>query len=514
LLECEVPKDDPAIQKAARALRPETIRLTHTYSVALAILFLDRLDERHDDVLIQSLTVRLLDGQDAAGGWSYSCPVVSMEGVRRLISLLQKPGETVGSEPGKAARSQTPAKLSGEILDHLKRINPDARPALGDNSNTKFATLALWSARRHGMPVDNALSRVEARFRLSQHRDGGWGYLADPSGRTDKSFASMSCAGLLGLAVGLGRSAERETPAAAREKQDNPVPANDRVIHAGLEALGKVVGTPIDRPVPDRMALFNPKGDEYYFLWALERVAMAYGLSTIGKKDWYAWGAEWLLARQQTDGSWRGAYGETVDTCFALLFLRRADLSRDLSERLKGRVGDPSVVSLKTGPPQTAELFDAEVARLSKGLVQAAPDRQIELMEQYRDAKGVVHTQALAAAIPRLDGLVQARVREALSERLERMTAATLRTRLQDHDPEIRQAAVRACARKQQPNHIPDLIPLLEDPKPEVTDAAHAALKALANGKDFGPAPTATQAQRRAAVDAWKAWWLKRDRKP
>ena len=31
----------------------------------------------------------------------------------------------------------------------------------GDNSNTQFAALALWVARRHGLPVDLALQRAD-----------------------------------------------------------------------------------------------------------------------------------------------------------------------------------------------------------------------------------------------------------------------------------------------------------------------------------------------------------------
>ena len=45
----------------------------------------------------------------------------------------------------------------------------------------------------------------------------------------------------------------------------------------------------------------------YYFLWSLERVAVAYGLETIGNHDWYAWGARALLATQEKDGGWRAS---------------------------------------------------------------------------------------------------------------------------------------------------------------------------------------------------------------
>src|SRR5205814_6830000 len=64
----------------------------------------------------------------------------------------------------------------------------------GDNSNTQFAIMAVWVARKHGLPVDRTLAMVEARFRGSQNDDGSWGYTEHSGERPD----SMTCAGLLG----------------------------------------------------------------------------------------------------------------------------------------------------------------------------------------------------------------------------------------------------------------------------------------------------------------------------
>src|SRR5262249_54045455 len=75
-------------------------------------------------------------------------------------------------------------------------------------------------------------------------------------------------------------------------------------------------------------------GDLYY-LWSLERVAVAYDLQTIAGKAWYPWGANHLLEIQRPDGSWANNFAGSVDTCFALLFLKRANVARDLTARLK-----------------------------------------------------------------------------------------------------------------------------------------------------------------------------------
>ena len=72
----------------------------------------------------------------------------------------------------------------------------------------------------------------------------------------------------------------------------------------------------------------------------LETAAEHYGFrldvpwKKLGKRDWYAQGAWWLLDNQETDGSWndtrgdttarRPPYLQTADTCFAILFLSLA----------------------------------------------------------------------------------------------------------------------------------------------------------------------------------------------
>ena len=86
LLECGVKADDPAVKKAANAVRLTGIQLTDTYSLALSILFLDRLDDPNDVPLIESMALRLLAGQNKMGGWEYNCPGVSDAEVRRLTT--------------------------------------------------------------------------------------------------------------------------------------------------------------------------------------------------------------------------------------------------------------------------------------------------------------------------------------------------------------------------------------------------------------------------------------------
>jgi hypothetical protein len=123
-------------------------------------------------------------------------------------------------------------------------------------------------------------------------------------------------------------------------------PEADPVILNAFVALSKMVGEPVG-DTKKRPEIKTVGG--LYFLWGMERVAALYDLQKLGKKDWYLWGAEILLCHQRGDGSWDldGGYpGQTpiVNTCFALLFLKRANLTPDLSQRL---VVDPKALTAK-----------------------------------------------------------------------------------------------------------------------------------------------------------------------
>jgi hypothetical protein len=149
---------------------------------------------------------------------------------------------------------------------------------------------------------------------------------------------------------------------------------------------------------------------------------------------------------------------------------------------------------------------DAEAARLSASFVFAPLDRQPQQLARYREEKGIIYTEAIADALPQLEGEILRKSREALAERLSRMTAATLRYRLTDSRAEVRRAAAIAWAMKDDRAAIPELMPLLGDPDDFVVRGVRAALKSL-TGQDFGPAPGATSAERTAAITAWKSWW-------
>src|SRR5262249_31095464 len=116
--------------------------------------------------------------------------------------------------------------------------------------------------------------------------------------------------------------------------------------------------------------------------------------------------------------------------------------------------------------------------RLSTELVDAKGVEQERLLRHMRETKGVQYTEALALAVPRLEGQPKQKAREALVNRFTRLKPdSLLRYIEQDPDAEIRRAAVLASAMREIRGHFPAIIARLDDKEPSVVRAACAALK-------------------------------------
>jgi hypothetical protein len=346
LVESKVPPSDPVVQKAADFVRKRGPDLMETYDIGLAIVFLDRLGDKRDRDLIRSLSYRLVAGQSSDGGWGYKCPVITASEEREVEEFLKnhRPrlelfdlvgGDLRGSDvKGKSKerikknKPNDPApkiQLSDKVnaLPIVKFQQGKAMEFLGrdDNSNTLFGLLGLWAGRRHGVDAELALEFAARRFRETQRGDGGWGYvLKAPTKNT------MTCAGLLGLAMGHGAAAEMVADAVV-QGQIPKAAKSDPYIQDGLDSLGKYIdGDPERKGLESRI--------DFYYLWTLERVGMLYRQKTIGKRDWYRWGCKFVLEHQKPGGKWQEHYTAPVDTSFALLFLGRSNLVQNLTDNL------------------------------------------------------------------------------------------------------------------------------------------------------------------------------------
>lgn len=363
LLECGVSPNDPVVQQAATFARELLFNSDRTYDLSLAILFLDKLGDPEDEPIIELLALRLMSGQNRSHGWTYTvaaAPAKDVARVREHMAKLKAAGpRQLPEKPPADKEPRDATKVHADVLAAAEALNKLPIPAMdytevSDNSNTQFALLALWVARRHGMPVDQALARVESRFRLSQNRLGGWGYYVmqpdpkapnQPPGSPFSPTGTMTSVGLIALAVGSA------TNSGKKGKVDLN---NDAAIRAALPIVSANLGEP---GLPKESLQLRPKSKGYYFLWTLERMAVIYNFKTINGKDWHHWGTDLILANQQADGSWQGEYANGgCDTCFALLFLVKANVAHDLTVKFKDKVKDPGKVS-----PELLDLIGRQV---------------------------------------------------------------------------------------------------------------------------------------------------------
>jgi len=574
LLEVGVPTDDPAVVAVTKSVRDAAFTENRTYQLALCLLYLDRFGEPGDRPLIQILGVRLLAGQNASGGWTYECvpdvPAATERELRNKFDtnrLVAERGKPVAAPKDAPSRPTTVGRLHNDVEKYRQGLLADQKIGKDhgdDNSNTQFGVLGVWVARRHGVPVEDALTRIEKRFLAAQTAAGGWPYSGSKGG---EGSPSMTCAGLLGLAVAIARREERELAAKKlvpkkpaepkvvgnpddpffnppakpdepkKAEPEKPADATDRAIEKGMAHLADALDGRGGGKGNGKGGKGNMK--ELYFWWSVERVGVVYGANRIGGVDWFARGSAALLPAQRADGSW----GDTVNTAFAVLFLKRSNLLRDLSAKVQR---DPSAAELRAGEPLVAKppaeapkprpeeppAPPAEPARPAPAAGQTVPaapapsgprpaQLAADLLAGYgefdaglaalRDGKGPEFTAALVGAIGKLDDAKKKAAREALAERLTRMTAGTLREMLGGKEAELRRAAALACGMKDDAAMVPDLIGRLADTDDGVVRTARAALKSLAGGQtDFGPKTGDSDADRNVAVARWREWWATR----
>ena len=257
--------------------------LTSTYLTSLQAMILQELDAAKYQWRIAQCGQFLVDNQCENGQWGYGRP-----------TTLSGDIPTTGTKKnGRSTRPRRSIKIKAQRTG----------PATGDNSNSQYAALGLRACLdARVQPPTRTLVRAVTHWENTQNEDGGWGY------REDSSFGSMTTGAVASLII--YRDYLR------RDWKRNPS------VVAGVGWMAR------NFTVED-----NPKRDswwQFYYLYALERVGMLGGLKKIGPHDWYEVGAASLLKNQKSDGTWTnktkytGGNRTVWDTCFAILFLKRA----------------------------------------------------------------------------------------------------------------------------------------------------------------------------------------------
>ncbi|KAF0243040.1 MAG: A-macroglobulin complement [Planctomycetota bacterium] len=300
MLHAGVPPDDPDMKAGIELL--ERMPLSQTYDVALAAMALADHDPKAHRERLAEIAQWLVDQQCVNGQWSYGAWFAQNQ----------------PSKPKKEKKSATPPEKTGSgTTAEIQKIPVTWKDAIvrvpsGDNSNTQYALLGLRACLSAAEIPKASWQRSLAWFRRTQTGDGSWHYGSVGFPGKLPGWGSMTAGGVSSLVIcmrALGMDDELQPDKLKTQKE----------IRAAMEWMGA-----------NFSVVANPKCGTYvyYWLYAVERAGMIMGVAEFGKHDWYKEGSEMLLKAQAEDGSWKCATDPMADTdndtCFAILFLRKA----------------------------------------------------------------------------------------------------------------------------------------------------------------------------------------------
>ena len=205
-----------------------------------------------------------------------------------------------------ASRREKPKGVGTKAVKKVPVPRRKKGPDSGDNSNTQYALLGLRACIDAGIAIPaDVLPRTELWWVKDQEKDGGWGYSRQAMAGTRKApYGPMVAGGVSSVAICCAYTGKPWK--------------NHASVLGGLGWLAQNFS--IDK---------IPKYDDkyrwlYYYLYSLERAGVLTGMEKLGPHAWYPQGAQFILAGQKPNGSWTDGDDPVAETCFAILFLRRA----------------------------------------------------------------------------------------------------------------------------------------------------------------------------------------------
>jgi len=332
-----------------------------------------------------------------------------------------------------------------------------------DHSNAQYGLLGLKAARRCGIAIrPEVFRRALDHFLAAQEPDGpvvnrrreggvgepgrsvgttravakdrarGWGYQGSRG-----TTGAMTSGGVSSLVICRGELLGTALLPAALDGR------TVEAIRDGIAWLGKYFSVTWN-PTESGAA-----GWLHYYLYGLERAGVLAGVAWMGEHDWYGEGAEQLLRTQRKTGGWDGEAmlrrrgrkgagagdGDLLDTCFALLFLKKATF------RVDGAVATEhgeETLDLSGAASLDDTTFHAVFQAVFERYRRAAADRRGTLVADFV----LMGRRAIPHLVQRLEDEEQAS-REIAIEVLQRVTGLTHGYRAAD-EPEVRGKAVVA----------------------------------------------------------------------
>jgi hypothetical protein len=324
-----VPLDDPRMVKALRAVRAiyaTSKNNLQTYEVGVTLMLLDAANSKQ---------------------------------LRRFEGKKDKARRGIGADDAAWAK-----ELAVWLQMKQKPEGMWRYPSSGqDLSNTQYAALGLWSAKRMGVRVDVGVVRRMMDIVLSRQQTKGTSkvpFYIDPERVLKRKKGERSSSTYIEARGWRYHPPERiktggNVIEAVYPYSGSMTTAGIAVLAIGRDLLGandhwltKAQDRKVRRSMWEGLAWLQSNWDiwdnpghrgnwVFYWLYGLERAGRLCGTDWVGLRDWYVEGALRLMEDQRPDGSWplkprnkvpddQGDrwQSDQVDSAFAILFLTRS----------------------------------------------------------------------------------------------------------------------------------------------------------------------------------------------
>ena len=314
LIHAEVAEANPVFQQYLKNCVEAP--LEKTYNVALLAMSLEEMDPTGYQQKLAQCAQFLLDNQATNGQWSYGRPTdlkkYPFEGKKEDKKVATGKG---GPQPRDfGATTLGPKKKPANAIVVMQSRQTGAG---GDNSNSQYASLGLRACHDANitLPMDvlhlarkwwiDSQSADEAEAKAGKNAVGTGGEVTKVQGWNYQNASDGAKAPYHAMTAGAVGAVVIYDYMIGKDWKKDPVAT------AGCNWLGKH---------------WSVNGNLYY-MYALERAGMLYGTEKFGDHDWYLEGAKSIVRSQKADGSWGSNNDEeknTIQTCFAILFLKKA----------------------------------------------------------------------------------------------------------------------------------------------------------------------------------------------
>jgi hypothetical protein len=314
LVHANVPQTDPLFQKLLKDMLAS--ELTSTYRTSLQAMILEEIDRVKYQERIWQCAQALVDNQCRNGQWSYwnNAPKQNL----RLsdVPTLAPPKKEVATTGGAKSSPVPDRRPKPAVRARIPVKKMSDGPLTGDNSNSQYAALGLRACHDAGIMIPKEILErgkkwwVDCQKAPADKNEAyparGWCYGKDHPCVPHGAMTAGAVGSLVIYDYLLG---EKESW------------KKDPTVQSGLAWMAKNFS--VDKhPGPPNCN----QSSHYYYLYALERMGILYGTEFVGRHPWYPEGVQFLLGAQKADGSWLEGekWWPVWDTCFAILFLRRA----------------------------------------------------------------------------------------------------------------------------------------------------------------------------------------------